>query len=96
MGIVWTELVVTCSTLLDSIIFFGNFFCPLPSTFCECGQFLVVGSSTCPPPPALKLAYVLNAGIVHKGTPFFNFSIFGPLHAYFGILFTKLESKTLI
>jgi hypothetical protein len=33
----------------------------------------------------LEFAYVLNVGIVHKGTPFFYFSIFALLHAFFGI-----------
>jgi hypothetical protein len=44
----------------------------------------------------LEFAYVLNAGIVHEGTPFSDFSIFAPLHAFFGNFFPKLESTTLI
>ena len=47
-------------------------------------------------PRTLEFVYVLNAGIVHEGTPFSHFSIFAPLHALFGIFFTKLKSTTLI
>ena len=36
--------------------------------------------------PTLEFAYVLNVGIVQEGIPFFDFSIFAPLHAIFGIL----------
>jgi hypothetical protein len=43
-----------------------------------------------------EFAYVLNAGNVYKGAPFYDFSIFAPLHAFFGYFFTKLESSTLI
>ena len=35
--------------------FFLNFFFFLPSTFCASGQFLLVGSSTCPPCPDFSL-----------------------------------------
>jgi hypothetical protein len=30
---------------------------------------------------------ILNAGTIHEGTPSSAFSIFDPLHAFFGILF---------
>jgi hypothetical protein len=35
--------------------FFLNFFFFLPSTFCASGQFLLIGSSTCPPYPDFSL-----------------------------------------
>jgi hypothetical protein len=47
-------------------------------------------------PPTLKFVNILNAGTVHEGTPFSDFFIFDPLHAFFGIFFVKLESTTLI
>jgi hypothetical protein len=43
----------------------------------------------------LEFAYVLNAGTIHDETQLSDFSIFAPLHAFFGIL-TKLESMILI
>jgi hypothetical protein len=46
--------------------------------------------------PTLKFANILNAGTVHEGTPSSDFSIFDPLHAFFGIYFAKLESTILI
>jgi hypothetical protein len=46
--------------------------------------------------PTLKLTNILNAGTIHKGTPSSDFSIFDPLHAFFGIFIAKLEPTTLI
>jgi hypothetical protein len=45
--------------------------------------------------PILEFTYVLNAGTLHDGTQFSDFSIFAPPHPFFGIL-TKLESMTLM
>jgi hypothetical protein len=41
-------------------------------------------------PRTLEFAYVLNEGTVHEGTPFSDFSIFAPLHTFFGIIFYKI------
>jgi hypothetical protein len=40
-------------------------------------------------PRTLEFAYVLNAGTVHDGAPFYDFSIFASLHAFLGIFFIK-------
>ena len=39
----------------------------------------------------LEFAYVLNAGTVYKGAPFSDFSIFEPLHAFFGFFKYKIR-----
>jgi hypothetical protein len=36
-------------------------------------------------PPTLNLATILNVGTLLEGTPFSDFSIFAPLHTFFGI-----------
>jgi hypothetical protein len=35
-----------------------------------------------PTPWTLEFAYVLNVGTIHDGAPFFDLSIFAPLHAF--------------
>jgi hypothetical protein len=35
--------------------------------------------------PTLNLAIILNAGTIHEGIPFSDFSIFAPIHFFFGI-----------
>jgi hypothetical protein len=61
--------------------------------FCKIEQKLVDDAYRS---PTLSLATVLNAGIVHEGIPFSDFSVLAPLYTFFGIFFTKLESMTLI
>jgi hypothetical protein len=45
--------------------------------------------------PTLEFAVILNARTIHEGTPLYDFSIFAPLHFFFGNFFAKLESTTL-
>jgi hypothetical protein len=49
-------------------------------------MFLVHGRSA----PTLEFAYILNAGTIHEGTSFCDFSILAPLHTFFGIFFYKI------
>jgi hypothetical protein len=42
------------------------------------------------------MAFGLPRNTIYKRTPFSDFSIFAPFHIFFDILFTKLESTTLI